>query len=95
MVRGRTIAQGDELPQPSELSAGEVAHAREAIAVADHGTEGDEEHLGQGMLHTPSDPQIGQRDEELFEVEEGRNFGWGCGNGGIGDDGARLHPHFH
>ena len=55
IVGGRAMAQRGELPQPGELRAGEVAHVGEVLAVAEHGAEGDEQHLGQRMQHTSDD----------------------------------------
>jgi hypothetical protein len=44
---------------PFDLGLDEVTHVGEVLAVAEHGTEGDEEHLGQRMQHAPDDAWVG------------------------------------
>ena len=63
------MAQRDELAQPSELRASEVAHVGEVFAVTDHGAEGDEQHFGQWVKHAPDNARVGQGGKELFEPQ--------------------------
>lgn len=63
----------DELAQPSELAAGEGFHVGEALAKADHGAQGGEQHIGQRVEHTPGGAFIREAREEFLSRSTSAN----------------------